>query len=107
MLRPFSKNICVTAASSGDRETGFASASQRQFDADARQSVLHIPPETAIRLFVMPRGNPGKPVAFRINPDLLAEVKANTSNVTAAVEEGLRLWLAGKQKKAAKGKKAG
>jgi hypothetical protein len=50
----------------------------------------------------MPRGNPGKLVALRLNPALLAAVKERTSNVTRAVEEGLRWWLSRERRKAAK-----
>jgi hypothetical protein len=42
----------------------------------------------------MPRGNPGKLVALRLDPALLSAVKERSSNVTRAVEEGLRWWLA-------------
>jgi hypothetical protein len=50
----------------------------------------------------MPRGNPGKLVALRLDPALLAAVKERTSNVTKTVEEGLRWWLARERRKAAK-----
>jgi hypothetical protein len=50
----------------------------------------------------MPRGNPGKSVTFRLDPALLTAVKERTSNVTKAVEEGLRWWLAYERRKAAK-----
>jgi hypothetical protein len=50
----------------------------------------------------MPRGNPGKLVALRLNPALLAAVKERTSNVTRTVEEGLRWWLSRERRKAAK-----
>jgi hypothetical protein len=42
----------------------------------------------------MPHGNPKKFSSFRIDPELLDAVRALTTNMTAAVEEGLRLWLA-------------
>ena len=42
-------------------------------------------------------------MGFRLDPKLVADVQARTDNVTAAVEQGLRLWLArDKRKKAAK-----
>ena len=41
----------------------------------------------------MPRGNPKKPTALRLDPELVAEVRAYTDNLSAAIEEGLRLWL--------------
>lgn len=47
----------------------------------------------------MPRGNPKKFSSFRIDPELLKAVQAMTDNVTAAVEEGLRLWLARAQRR--------
>jgi hypothetical protein len=49
----------------------------------------------------MPRGNPGKLVALRLDPALLAAVKERSSNVTRAVEEGLRWWLAREKRKKA------
>jgi hypothetical protein len=48
----------------------------------------------------MPRGKPGKMVAFRVDPDLLDAVRAHTPNVTAAMSEGLRLWLARERRRA-------
>ena len=52
----------------------------------------------------MPHGAPKKFTAFRIDPALLASVQAaaeaQATNVTAAVEEGLRLWLARIKRKA-------
>ena len=48
----------------------------------------------------MPRGNPGKLVALRLDPALVAAVKENAPNMTRAVEEGLRLWLAKERRKA-------
>ncbi len=48
----------------------------------------------------MPRGNPRKLTAIRLPPDLLEAVQEHTSNVTQAVEEGLRLWLAQQRRKA-------
>jgi post-segregation antitoxin (ccd killing protein) len=41
----------------------------------------------------MPRGNPKKPTALRLDPELVAEVRAYTDNLSAAIEEALRLWL--------------
>lgn len=51
----------------------------------------------------MPRGNPGKLVALRLDPALVAAVKENAPNMTRAVEEGLRLWLAKERRKAKSG----
>jgi hypothetical protein len=42
----------------------------------------------------MPRGNPGKLIALRLDPALVAAVKERAPNLTRAVEEGLRWWLA-------------
>lgn len=42
----------------------------------------------------MPRGNPKKPTALRLDPSLVAQVLARTTNLTAAIEDGLRLWIA-------------
>ena len=50
----------------------------------------------------MPRGKPGKLVALRLDPVLLTAVREHTTNVTAAVQEGLRMWLAYERRKAAK-----
>jgi hypothetical protein len=41
----------------------------------------------------MPRGNPKKLTAVRLDPALVAEVLEHTDNLTAAIEDGLRLWL--------------
>ena len=41
----------------------------------------------------MPRGNPKRPTALRLDPELVSEVRAYTDNLSAAIEEGLRLWL--------------
>ena len=41
-------------------------------------------------------------MGFRLDPQLVADVQASTTNVTAAVEAGLRLWLAREKRKAAK-----
>jgi hypothetical protein len=49
----------------------------------------------------MPRGNPGKLVGFRLDPELLAAVRERTPNVTKAVEEGLRWWLTREKRNAA------
>ena len=51
----------------------------------------------------MPHGAPKKFTAFRIEPELLAAVKERTSNVTQAVEEGLRCWLAREKRRRGKG----
>ena len=49
----------------------------------------------------MPRGNPGKLVALRLDPALVAAVKGSSApNLTRAVEEGLRWWLAREKRKA-------
>jgi len=55
----------------------------------------------------MPHGRPKKFTAFRLDPDLLKAVQEaaaeRETTATAAVEEGLRWWLAReKRKKAAK-----
>jgi hypothetical protein len=39
-------------------------------------------------------------MGFRLDPALVVEVQARTNNVTAAVEAGLRLWLAREKRKA-------
>src|SRR4051812_34390162 len=41
----------------------------------------------------MPRGNPKRPVNLRLNPALLADVRKRSRSLTAAVEDGLRLYL--------------
>ena len=41
-------------------------------------------------------------MTFRMDPALLAAVKERSSNVTKAVEEGLRLWLAREQRQKGK-----
>src|ERR1700712_1474502 len=45
----------------------------------------------------MPRGAPRRPTNLRLDPALVAEVlvdaKAEGLTLTAAIEEGLRLWL--------------
>jgi hypothetical protein len=38
--------------------------------------------------------------AIRLTPEMAAEVRRLSPNMTAAVEEGLRLWLAREQRKA-------
>ena len=50
----------------------------------------------------MPRGNPGKLVAFRLDPALVAAVVERTANMKQAVEQGLCLWLAREKRKSAK-----
>jgi hypothetical protein len=56
----------------------------------------------------MPRGNPKRRMMFRIDPELVVAVQALTSNVTAAVEDGLRLWLArAKRRKPSTARKTG
>ncbi len=51
----------------------------------------------------MPRGKPRKMHAFRLDPDLVDEVRAETDNLAAAVEEALRDWLAkGREGRAAR-----
>jgi hypothetical protein len=45
----------------------------------------------------MPRGNPKKPTIIRLDPALIAafrELAGVDANFSAAVAEGLRLWLA-------------
>jgi hypothetical protein len=44
----------------------------------------------------MPRGNPRRNFVLRLLPDLVAEAReaAGPRGFAAAVEEGLRLWLA-------------
>ena len=51
----------------------------------------------------MPHGAPKKFTAFRIDPELLGAVKERTSNVTQAVEEGLRWWLVREKRRRGKG----
>ncbi len=41
----------------------------------------------------MPRGCPKTPYNTRIDPEVLDQVRLATSNVSAAIEEGLKLWL--------------
>jgi hypothetical protein len=41
----------------------------------------------------MPRGAPKKTFALRLDPELVTEVRLLTDNLTAAIEEGLRLWV--------------
>ncbi len=41
----------------------------------------------------MPRGSPKKFFAFRLPPELVAEVRALTGNLTAAIEAALRAWI--------------
>lgn len=41
----------------------------------------------------MPRGNPKKPMSLRLDPELVEAVRSYTGNLTAAIEDGLRLWL--------------
>lgn len=36
---------------------------------------------------------PRKMVAYRLDQDLMDEVRAATTNITLAIEEGLRMWL--------------
>jgi hypothetical protein len=54
----------------------------------------------------MPKGAPKKFTAFRLDPALLlavqAAAEAQATSVTAAVEEGLRLWLARQKRRAGK-----
>jgi Arc/MetJ-type ribon-helix-helix transcriptional regulator len=50
----------------------------------------------------MPRGNPRKLTTIRLPPELLDAVQQRTDNLTAAVEAGLRLWLASEKRKAAR-----
>jgi hypothetical protein len=41
----------------------------------------------------MPRGNPKTFTGVRLDPRLMAAVLERTNDLTAAIEEGLRLWL--------------
>ena len=41
----------------------------------------------------MPRGHPKRPTAFRLDTELMEEVRRYTDNVTEAIEEALELWL--------------
>jgi hypothetical protein len=50
----------------------------------------------------MPRGNPKKFTGVRLDPALLAAVHEHTPNLSAAIEQGLRLWLARAKRKAAR-----
>jgi hypothetical protein len=52
----------------------------------------------------MPRGNPKQTIMLRLNPELMAEARALTGprGFTAAVEEGLRWWLAREKRKGAR-----
>jgi hypothetical protein len=50
----------------------------------------------------MPRGNPKKLIALRLDPALLEELRSRATNLTLAVEDGIRLWLAREKRKAAK-----
>ena len=47
----------------------------------------------------MPRGNPKKVTGVRLDPALLAEVQERAPNVSAAIEEGLALWLKRERRK--------
>jgi Arc/MetJ-type ribon-helix-helix transcriptional regulator len=53
----------------------------------------------------MPRGNPKKPMVIRLDPALAAEVRARAGEgrFSAAVAEGLRLWLARDKRQKPKG----
>lgn len=45
----------------------------------------------------MPRGNPKKPTIIRLDPALIAEFRAVAgaeANFSAAVDEGIRWWIA-------------
>jgi hypothetical protein len=52
----------------------------------------------------MPRGNPKKLTALRLDPELVSEVRRHSRNLTAAVEDGLRLWLR-RMRRLARGKR--
>lgn len=41
----------------------------------------------------MPRGKPKKPMGLRLDPALVAEVRALTDNLAVAIEDGLRFWV--------------
>jgi len=51
----------------------------------------------AVYIPAMPRGNPKRLTAFRLDPELMEEVRRCNDNVTEAIEEALELWL--KQKR--------
>jgi hypothetical protein len=50
----------------------------------------------------MPRGNPKKFTGVRLDPALLAEVQECAPSLSAAIEEGLRLWLVRERRRQAK-----
>jgi hypothetical protein len=66
-------------------------------------------PISYLQFAAMPHANPKKPANFRLDPELLRSVQTQAErqgvNVTDAVEDGLRRWLAnagrGKAKPAA------
>lgn len=42
----------------------------------------------------MPRGNPKKPCSVKLEPALIAQVRSYPTTLTAAIEQGLVLWIA-------------
>jgi hypothetical protein len=52
----------------------------------------------------MPRGNPKRHAVLRLDPELMDEVRelAGPGRFTAAVEVGLRLWLAREKRRLAR-----
>jgi uncharacterized protein (DUF4415 family) len=46
----------------------------------------------------MPRGRPKKPISMRLDPDLIEEVGRFSDNLTEAIEEALRDWIACRKK---------
>jgi hypothetical protein len=50
----------------------------------------------------MPRGNPKRVTAVRLDPALVEDVKRYTADFTVAVEEALALWLKRAKRQGAK-----
>ena len=53
----------------------------------------------------MPRGNPKKTIMLRIDPTLMAEfreIAGATANFSAAVDEGIRWWIAREKRRQVK-----
>ncbi len=53
----------------------------------------------------MPRGNPKKTIMLRIDPKLMAEfreIAGVSANFSAAVDEGIRWWIAREKRRRAK-----
>ena len=53
----------------------------------------------SVYIAAMPRGHPKRPTAFRLDTELMEEVRRYTDNVTEAIEEALELWLKQKRRK--------